>query len=262
MQVKVLMYHDVVAPGRHQESGFPEADAALYKLSPARFAAHLDALAAQLPAPALLPDTGVNGSWCVTFDDGGVSAATEIAPALASKNWRGYFFMTTDYIGREAFLSVAQLRELQAQGHVIGSHSCSHPPRFSALSYTDMLREWRDSLAKLADLLGGPVATASVPGGFYSREVARAAAEAGVKILFTSEPTAKTDTIDGCLIVGRYSIQRGTSPQAAAALAAGKFLPAAQQNLLWNTKKLAKKLIGPLYAAVRVKAAQKLEEKR
>lgn len=245
--MRVLMYHDVTAPGRHQESGFPDADAALYKLDEAHFAAHLDALAAALPAPAV----SVNDSWLITFDDGGVSAETVIAPALAAKNWRGWFFMTTDYIGANAFLNAAQLRGLHAQGHIIGSHSCSHPARFSHLSYAEMLREWRDSRTKLSDILGADITTASVPGGFYSNAVARAAAEAGFKTLFNSEPAAKTATVDGCLVIGRYAVQRATPPRAAVALAAGKFLPAAQQTLLWNVKKAAKNLGGPVYLKLR-----------
>ena len=251
--MQVLMYHDVTAPGRHQASGFPDADAALYKLDEAQFSAHLDALADALPAPGV----SVNDTWCITLDDGGVSAHTTIAPALAAKNWRGWFFMTTDYIGAPAFLNAAQLRELHAQGHVIGSHSCSHPARFSYLSYAEMLREWRDSLAKLSDILGANVTTASVPGGFYSRDVARAAAEAGVKTLFNSEPTAKTAMVDGCLVVGRYAIQRATPPRAAAALATGKFLPTMQQALLWNMKKAAKNIGGPAYLKLRKALLQK-----
>jgi peptidoglycan/xylan/chitin deacetylase (PgdA/CDA1 family) len=247
MKARVLMYHDVVAPGRHEASGFGGADAALYKLERAAFAAHLDALAALPPPATALEDA----AWLITFDDGGASACETIAPALEAKNWRGWFFMTTDRLGDAAFLSAAQLRELRARGHVVGSHSCSHPPRFSHLARADMLREWRDSRAKLSDILGAEVVAASVPGGFYSRDAARAAAEAGLKVLFTSEPTDKIATVDGCLVAGRYAVQRATPPQIAAALAAGRFLPAARQAALWQAKKLAKRAGGTAYLKLR-----------
>ena len=39
-----LMYHDVVAAGAEDSSGFPGRDAALYKVTPEMFAAHLDAI--------------------------------------------------------------------------------------------------------------------------------------------------------------------------------------------------------------------------
>jgi len=55
--VNVLMYHDVVAAGDEDVSGFPGRDAALYKVTPATFAAHLDALALlrDLPGSPALP---------------------------------------------------------------------------------------------------------------------------------------------------------------------------------------------------------------
>ena len=114
-----------------------------------------------------------------------------------------------------------------------------------------MAREWRDSLAKLSEILGATVTTASIPGGAYSLAVARTAAEAGCKVLFTSEPTARTHMVDGCLVVGRYALQHAAPPQTAAALAAGKFLPAARQALLWNAKKAAKRLGGAAYLQAR-----------
>ena len=268
MKVRALMYHDVIAAGRHRASGFATADAALYKLERTHFTAHLTALQAAQPdtPPALLAaftalestesaakveNEGHNVPWLITFDDGGASAARDIAPALEEKGWRGWFFMTTDYIGQKAFLNAAQLRQMHAAGHVIGSHSCSHPLRFSHLSQADRLRQWRDSRARLEDVLGAKVVTASVPGGFYSMAVARDAAAEGFRVLFTSEPVTKVQVVDGCQVIGRYAMQSDTPPETAAALAAGHFLPAARQAFWWNTKKAAKTLAGPLYAKVR-----------
>ena len=59
--MNALMYHDVVAAGDEDSSGFPGRDAALYKVTPETFAAHLDAIARvisfrpDLPVPAALP---------------------------------------------------------------------------------------------------------------------------------------------------------------------------------------------------------------
>jgi hypothetical protein len=53
-----LMYHDVVPAGAEDSSGFPGRDAALYKVTPQQFDAHLDAIKQSLvvdPAhPALI----------------------------------------------------------------------------------------------------------------------------------------------------------------------------------------------------------------
>ena len=35
-----LMYHDIVADGMHDASGFPGRDAARYKITPAQFASY------------------------------------------------------------------------------------------------------------------------------------------------------------------------------------------------------------------------------
>src|SRR5262245_47304812 len=47
----------------------------------------------------------------------------------------------------------------------------------------------------LRDILGESVTVASVPGGYYGRAVAETAAEAGIRVLFNSEPTTRTQTV-------------------------------------------------------------------
>ena len=252
------MYHDVVASAAHTTRGFPPADAALFKLPPENFAAHLAAIAEAVKdeqplAAELLASESLKHGWALTFDDGGASSYPLISDLLTAKNWRGWFFITTDYIDSPGFLTRENLRALAAGGHIIGSHSCSHPPRFSHCSATEMRREWRDSLSKLRDVLGAQVTSASVPGGYYSTEVARAAAETGVKILFTSEPKTTVETIDGCRVIGRYAMQRTTLPATAAAIAAGNLLPRLQQATLWQAKKLVKGVGGNAYLELRKK---------
>lgn len=253
MKARVLMYHDVVEPERDDESGFAAADANIYKLETAQFAAHLRAIAAlQTASPVVAPDllsarTSRTASWLLTFDDGGASAQTHVADMLEAYGWRGHFFVTTDYINTKAFLTSAQIRDLHARGHIIGSHSCSHPLRMSHCSSAEMLREWQESLRVLSDVIGAEVNTASVPGGYYSRDVASAAARAGCKVLFTSEPVTRIGEVDGCLILGRYSIHRNTAPEAVAGLVAGQLAPGLQQALFWNAKKLAKRVGGAQY---------------
>src|SRR5476651_920421 len=101
-----LMYHDVVADGMEDSSGFPGRDAARYKVTPARFESHLDAIAGSVGAhrPA------------ITFDDGGVSALGA-ADMLERYGLRGHFFVTVNYIGTRGFLDPAGIRELRNRGH-------------------------------------------------------------------------------------------------------------------------------------------------
>src|SRR5262249_55725103 len=189
--------------------------------------------------------------WMITFDDGGVSSYTPIADQLELIGWRAHFFITTDYIGAPAFMSREQIRDLHRRGHVIGSHSCSHPLRFASRPDAERRREWSVSVSVLSDLLGARVRVASVPGGQYSRKVAEAAADTGIEALFTSEPTTRCARVENCLVIGRYSIQRWMTSAVAAGMASGRFAPRFRQWLWWGIKKGAKKLGGDYYLRLR-----------
>jgi hypothetical protein len=121
----------------------------------------------------------------------------------------------------------------------------------AALSRADLDREWRQSLARLSAVLGEPVKAASVPGGYFSREVAESAAAAGVEALFTSEPTAAIEMIGGCRVFGRYVIQRGMSPAWSAGFATGSPSYCWRQSALWKAKRIAKSLGGGKYLQLR-----------
>jgi len=243
MKALTLLYHDVVPPGDYRSSGFQSPDANIYKLDRADFDSHLTAIAAitgrhvGLAVEALdPPDTQLR----LTFDDGGASAYTCIADMLEERGWRGHFLVTTDYISQPGFLSPAEIRALQKRGHIIGSHSCSHPARMARCSAAELDREWRESVATLTAILGEAVQVASVPGGYFSHEVACAAAQAGIHVLFNSEPMTGSRTVDGCMILGRFSVQRGVPAEWVAAVAAGAAWPRFEAYLFWNLKKALK----------------------
>ena len=247
------MYHDVISGDPPQDSGFPTPDAGLYKLTVDQFDDHLTCLAKNRPPPITAFDLArASGlQWMITFDDGGVSAWTTVAERLEARGWRGHFFVTTNFIDTPGFLTRAQIRDLYQRGHVIGSHSCSHPLQMARLGSSDILREWKDSVQVLSGILGQTIVVASVPGGQYSREVGEAAAAAGIQALFTSEPSVRHEKIGNCLILGRYAIQRWTTPQTAVSIAQGHLGPRLFQSLIWNAKKMAKALGGAQYLRVR-----------
>ncbi|MCA9671015.1 MAG: polysaccharide deacetylase family protein [Myxococcales bacterium] len=260
MEAIGLMYHDVVEHGVHRQSGFPTDDAATYKMSPALFDQHLGALSRSRPDGAITAReltrriTGSGGSHkrplMITFDDGGKSSMY-IAERLEQNGWRGHFFMTTGQIGDPAFLDADELRALHARGHVIGSHSHTHPLRMGALSASQLADEWGRSQDILEEILGERQPIASIPGGLYTREVARAARRAGVEILFTSEPTMRAWEVDGCLCLGRYFLKRTSPATEAGRYASGDPLLCYRQLAMWEAKKVFKKVAGPLYLRVR-----------
>jgi peptidoglycan/xylan/chitin deacetylase (PgdA/CDA1 family) len=256
MRALSLEYHDVVDGSDFDSSGFAGGGPASYKLTRADFERHLDAIAGVVkrpPARAVdwLTDTTSARPLFLTFDDGGLGASMCIADALERRGWRGHFLVTAQHIGSPTFLSPAQIRALHAAGHVIGTHSYSHPTRMGACSTEQILDEWRRSTAILADILGAPVVVGSVPGGYYKRSVAEGAALAGVRLLFTSAPTTKCWMVDGCRVAGRYTLRRWSSASAAATLAAGHLGPRASQWLWFNSLNLARTIAGDHYTRVR-----------
>lgn len=253
MRAATLLYHDVVPSGAPEASGFSGAVANRYKLTQETFDAHLQAIIGRpilrcATASQILGGETTTSCPCLfTFDDGGVSALTEIAERLEAFDWRGHFFITTDRIGDPGFLSVDQIRELHQRGHVIGTHSCSHPERIDALNDAELLREWSESSAVLADILGTPTWCGSVPGGFFSLRVAIAAQRAGLKLLFNSEPTCRWSKYSAIHVAGRLPIVNRTSAAMAATLASGDARTILRQQLVWTGKKFAKAVAGNFY---------------
>jgi peptidoglycan/xylan/chitin deacetylase (PgdA/CDA1 family) len=249
MQAITLLYHDVIPEGRPEASGFLIPGANRYKLTEAEFQRHLDAIAkacARPPRNVIDVLTQRQGSTplLITFDDGGQSAYRAIANMLGERGWIGHFLITTDFIGSPGFVTAAQIRELRRQGHVIGSHSCSHPERMSACSPAQLRDEWRRSAAVLAEILKEPVAVASIPAGYYSEEVAQAADECGIRALFSSEPKTRAWKIGGCTVFGRYCAFAGTPPEWAAGIVGGNPMTRLSAYTAWNGKKILKKAAG------------------
>jgi peptidoglycan/xylan/chitin deacetylase (PgdA/CDA1 family) len=266
MRAISLMYHDVVSRDQRDSSGFPGADAALYKIAPDQFRNHIQSIRrATQNRPQTAPDLSSlahrGTRFFITFDDGGISAFTTIAGILEEAGCRGLFFVTAGRVGQRSFMTPDQIRELRGRGHIIGSHSLSHPLRMSRCSWNEMIEEWSVSVKILSEILGERVRVASVPGGHYSKQVAQSAAQSGINTLFTSEPTASPKVVDGCTVLGRYVIRRWTSPETAAAIAAGKLAPRWRQSIFWNAKKALKAMGGNYYSKARTSELVSLVEK-
>ncbi len=256
MKAISLLYHDVIEGDNWDASGFPGPAAAKYKLSRRDFEAHLSAIVTARVSPSVT----VRDALCanasripvfITFDDGGTSAANPIADLLECRGWRAHFFITAGQIGKPGFMNAAQIRNLHERGHVIGSHSFTHPTRMSNCNDAMLADEWRRSIETLSDLLGEQVDTASVPGGYYSRRVAETAAAAQIRILFNSEPTARVARIGGCFVLGRFAVVRGTPAVVSGQLASIGGTARSRQWIFWNIKKMAKCIGGKHYLTAR-----------
>jgi len=128
--VASFAYHDVT--DEPHESGVQSPGASAYTLGRAAFRRHLDAFAGVSLRPELvtaLDLTAPGRHLVLTFDDGGKSAL-EVGDELARRGWRGHFFIITGRIGERTFLDAAGIRSLRRSGHIIGSHSRTHPHIF------------------------------------------------------------------------------------------------------------------------------------
>jgi peptidoglycan/xylan/chitin deacetylase (PgdA/CDA1 family) len=248
-EIAGLMYHEVTDDPR--TSGFQRPGALPYTLSRAAFARHLDAIAAGPMRPELVSELDLNANGkkhrhlLLTFDDGGASAMY-VADQLARRNWKAHFFIITSRLGERTFLKPADIRTLRSAGHVIGTHSHTHPDIFRALPRELMTSEWRVSRAILEALLGEPCVAASVPGGDISRVVLESAGDAGIRYLFTSEPLITPERIGETWILGRVILKAGVAPATVRELVSFRGWQRAQ--LVRRLGGIARALFPPLYA--------------
>lgn len=88
-----------------------------------------------------------------------------------------------------------QIKELRERGHIIGSHSHSHPQNISELANSDLLEEWSRSKKLLESITGEEIKMASIPNGYSNERVALQAFQAGYDLLYTSEPSTKLSNL-------------------------------------------------------------------
>lgn len=194
----VLMFHDVVNKDC-EISGFQTIGAKQYELQEDRF--------------EQIVKYAINKSCDVvfTFDDGGESFYKVIAPMLEKYGRKGLFFISTRYIGTNGFLSPEQIKDLHKRGHIIASHSHSHPRDISRLNFEQILDEWVKSKSILEKITGSPIEYASIPGGAISEQVIEAMVDAGYRFLYTSEPTINIVKSKYYEKIGRFAITHSSS---------------------------------------------------
>jgi peptidoglycan/xylan/chitin deacetylase (PgdA/CDA1 family) len=256
--VASLGYHDVT--DQPSESGFQRNGAVAFKLGARQFHQHLDRIALSGITPALVTDidlTRPGRHLLLTFDDGGKSAV-RIGDELCRRGWRGHFFITTGLIGRRTFLTAGEIRHLRRSGHLVGSHSHSHPDIYRELQWEQMIVEWRRSSDLLAQLLGEPCSSGAVPGGEISADVLRSAGAAGLRYLFTSEPSVRPQIASGCWILGRFCVKTSTSADDIGQLV--RFRGWAGKLFVRRFKAAVSRSLPPLYRLYVTRSAREWQE--
>ena len=232
-----LLYHEVIDD--YSESGFQNKDNLAYMHKTEVFRKHLEIFKNHLNSGNSKVENHL-----FTFDDGGISNLKS-ARILEENDWKGIYFITTKRIGTSGFLAENDIRTLHENGHIIGSHSHTHPMIFRTLTYAQMLEEWKVSKGILEDILGEEILHCSVTGGDSDLKTYESAVEAGFRYIFDSEPIVETRKLQNADIFGRFSVKAQTSDQQFLEMLTLKNLSSLQRNR--KIKGKIKKLIFPIH---------------
>ncbi len=187
-QPTVLMYHGITAAGssapRERETG-----ADFYDVTAENFRAQLRWLQEHLYRSVTIHknlDVFSTKEILLTFDDGEMNNYTVALPLLRKFDFMAHFFLIAKRVGKEGYLGWEQIRQLHAEGMVIGSHGFSHEILTHLLD-TQIQEELSASKKYLERNLGIPVESISIPRGFCNEKIIRMAHEAGYQYIFVSE---------------------------------------------------------------------------
>lgn len=123
------------------------------------------------PTPTPAPEDGFNGGFVsLNFDDGWESAFTKAVPVLNSAGYKGTFYVVTEALGWDGFMTSSNVVTLSQQGHEIGAHTRTHPD-LTTLSESDLQWEIVGSKNDLNALGIGNVRTFSYPFGSFNNSV-------------------------------------------------------------------------------------------
>lgn len=122
----------------------------------------------------------------LTFDDGEANNFIHGFPLLRQLNFKAYFFVIVDRIGKPGYMGWDELYQLHEAGMMIGSHSLTHPI-LTNLMLHQLENELYGSRKELVNHLGNQIDTLSIPRGFCNDQVLQTAYAAGYKQVLISE---------------------------------------------------------------------------
>ena len=139
-------------------------------------------------------ETGSTRNVVVSFDDGYTSCFEEGLGVLERFGCKAIQFLVSGRIGKtndwdktgESLMDKSQIRDWLAAGHVIGSHTVSHPV-LTRLSVRDAKDEIQTSRKWLQDTFGVTVTHFSYPLGVFDEQIIELVREAGYSGAVTTE---------------------------------------------------------------------------
>lgn len=243
-KVCTLMYHDIYDVS-NKESGINIDSNYPYKIKKKAFEEQIKALSEYVEAH------GLNKEYIrLSFDDGGVSFYNIIMPILEKYGFKGYFFIATNFIGQEGFLTEQMIKEMYTRGHVIGGHSHTHRQRMHTLPLDDLENDWKKCIETLYRITGEQVRIVSLPNGFESKSIYKTLCSLGVKDVYTSEPFENPQKKDNLNVFGRYGIRNSMTIEDVLAIA---FNNKTKNKIRYKKAvlNLLKKIMGNSYITIR-----------
>ncbi|AQY50591.1 exported polysaccharide deacetylase, lipoprotein [Listeria weihenstephanensis FSL R9-0317] len=211
LKIPVLMYHSINTNVKNNLITPPdEFDAQMKWLKDNNYhtitLAELDEL---LLTGKNVPDKPI----VITFDDGYQDNYTNAYPILKKYDLKANIFVITDKIAKNNHFDEAALKEMSDYGIEMDSHTVHHQ-ELNTLTYTEQLKELKDSKAVLEKLTGKPVNSICYPVGRHNEDTERAAKAAGYAMGFTTA-AGKANKNDGMYTLPRVRMVPGISMQAA-----------------------------------------------
>jgi peptidoglycan/xylan/chitin deacetylase (PgdA/CDA1 family) len=147
------------------------------------------------------------GHFAVTFDDGYENVGRLAYPILREMNVPATLFMVSSGVGKtnewdqrigdrvEKMLSLEMLREMDANGFEIGSHTVNHA-HLPQLADDVLKLELEDSRKALEDMLGRPIPAFAYPFGEWDERVRQATIDAGYEYAVSTIRGVVTPSMD------------------------------------------------------------------
>lgn len=174
------------------------------------------------------PNKFDKGYVSLNFDDGWLSVYQNAIPILDAAGFKSDQFIVTNYVAGNfpAYVSLAQVKDMQAKGHVIGAHTKTHPD-LTMLSTAAATEEVGGSRQYLTSNGLSPVSSFAYPLGAYNASVQQIVKDAGFLAGRSSDGGYNDKTTD------RYALRRQPMVAATTIAEAKAYIDTAIANKTW-----------------------------
>ncbi|MCD0486892.1 polysaccharide deacetylase family protein [Pedobacter sp. MC2016-14] len=174
---KVLYYHDV-----HQDQEIAETPMS----TPMRLFAQHVAIIRENGFEIVDVITQAKNQIQISFDDG-YAGVYKNRHFFIQQGLKPTIFLITASIGTEKYMTVQEIRKLQAEGFRFQSHTHTHPD-LNLLNIPQLQQEFSTSKDLLENILEQPVTEICFPKGFFNDKAVNTAFQQGYTALYSSIP--------------------------------------------------------------------------